>query len=125
MSCELGPVLKVYNNRNQPTTLVFGYNVNGVVSVIDFNAVGDAVTRIELEFYINDVYVSTVDSATSPTAMDWTGNDGEVIFDLGGESLTASAAYEVRMFIYSPSRPLGTLLDRGDLYTFNAEVINV
>lgn len=63
------------------------------------------VTRMTLRFDAT----TTIDSQTSPGAFDWTTANyvGELILDLGGESIPAGIYQNVRLTIYDPTNPGG------------------
>ena len=111
------------NGYSNTETLVVGEKKNGVVSEFDFTAT----TRIVLELYDTaDVLADTIDSDTSPLAIDWSANPtmGEVVLALGIEGIVAGL-YSVRLIQYSPTKPSGEIIDRGDIYTFDIEVKDV
>jgi len=123
MSCS-NVVLTVLNGSSNTETIVIGEKTNGIVSAFDFTTT----TRIVLEFYDStDTLIATVDSDTSPTAIDWSASptEGEVVLDLGGEGIAADD-YHVRLIQYSPTKPAGEIVYVTDeLYSFDVEVRNV
>lgn len=119
MSC-VRTTITVYNGYSNTCTVVFGIETAGVLSLYDFSTA----TRMVLRLYDeNDVNQATVDTDDSSDAMDWSGGDGEVVFDLGGESIDAGS-YQAQLAVYDPSDVLPKLLvDDGEVYTMNVEVI--
>jgi len=69
-----------------------------------------AVTRMTLRFSAT----LTIDSNTSPGAFDWlTANFiGELILDLGGESIAPGNYSNVWLTLYDPTNPNGIVWDR-------------
>lgn len=69
-----------------------------------------AVTRMTLRFSST----LTIDSNTSPGAFDWlTANfTGELILDLGGETIPAGEYSNVWLTVYDPTNPGGVVWDR-------------
>lgn len=120
MACNK-TTLTVMSGFNNPATMVFGFKQAGVVSTYDFTAT----TRIVLKLYdSNDVLQATIDSDVSPTAITWSGGEGEVVFDLGGEGI-AVGSYQAQMIVYDPAKPLGQLfVDEGEIYSFNVTVVS-
>jgi len=121
MSCNKTSIT-VHNGYNNPTTVVFGRKVAGVTSIHDFTDT----TRIILELYdAGDGSLDyTIDSATT-SGIDWTDNpaDGEVVFDLGGESIDAGN-YQATMIVYDPDHLLGQLfVNDGETYTLEVVVV--
>lgn len=115
MSC---PRITAITGLSDPQTLVLGYKTSGVVTAFDFSTA----TKVAARFDQAGTIIDTFDSDADAGMFDYDNGGGELVVDFGLTALDAGT-YNVRIIVTSPAYPTGLVLNRGDGYTLDVEMI--